>query len=371
MDNYLESEQFLFDAKQAILERDQMSAELEKLKSQEKKLSKNIASEEKSISDEIASTVKKRRRSIVNSYDKQLDSNREQRQNIEEKKDKKKQQKMDARFEDETKHIRKDNRRLQDEMQNLLRKERVPKFVGSKLYFILFMPRGLNEVIKMIIGLVLWFGGLPVFITLLFKSRIFDDKLAQNAEFNMAFWCMLVLAVFVILQIAIYFLIYKATRLKHQAPIKEARSILDKMNANNRRMKAIRNSIEKDKDESQYKLDSFDEKIAEIDAGANEIGKRKIEALQTFDEQTKEQIEEEIKSRRLKALEEMKLQKQDLEELILSKNQIYQDKLTEIADNYASRIGQDLCKVNKINAMISLMEDGQAGTVSEAVGAVK
>ena len=68
-----ESQDYLVEAKNQLLNRNQLSDEIDKMHAQQKKMVKNIASEEKSIADEIASTIKKSRQAIVDTYEDRLD----------------------------------------------------------------------------------------------------------------------------------------------------------------------------------------------------------------------------------------------------------------------------------------------------------
>jgi hypothetical protein len=42
-----------------------------------------------------------------------------------------------------------------------------------------------------------------------------------------------------------------------------------------------------------------------------------------------------------------------------------------ISNKYAKYIGEDLCKEDKLSDLITLMEEGQADTVSEAINLYK
>lgn len=66
------------------------------------------------------------------------------------------------------------------------------------------------------------------------------------------------------------------------------------MKANDRQADAIKNSINKDKDESAYNLDAYDEKLANLDAEADTIGAEKQEALRAFEADTRQLIIDEI-----------------------------------------------------------------------------
>ncbi len=358
-----EKADFLLQVRDEVAKRDNMAAELDKMKAEQKKLGKNILGEEKSIADEIASTIKKRKQEISSTYDGRLDDNRSRKKKIANKRDKKKNQRMNERIEDETKHIKENNRELEVEMKTLLKKNKVPSYCGSKLYFTMFNPHGVGEIFAMLISFLVYFAGVPGLVAFLVKKFVLEDK----KDVNVAFWVVLIVAVTVVLQLIIYFLIYNATKVKHVDTIRQARSIRDKMKANDRQADAIKVSINKDKDESSYNLDSYDEKMAALDEEADAIGEEKKEALKVFEDKTKQLIIDEINNRRLQTLEDMKAKKKELEERISKGEKMYSDKVLQITKDYASYLGEDMCKQDKLNDLIALMADGDAETVSEAI----
>ncbi len=362
-----ENVDYLIAALKEVEKRDAMAAELNKMKAYQKKLSRNIVAEEKSISDEIASTIKKRKQEISDSYDDRLDDNRARKKKVANKRDKKKNQRVNERISNETKDIRKNNRELEVEMKTILKKNKVPTTCASPLYFIMFAARGASEIALMLLVYLIYFAGIPTGIMLLVKKTILEDK----KDINMAFWCVLIIAVLVIMQFIIYFVVYNLTKVKHADVIKQIRAIRDKMKANNKQMDAIKNSINKDKDESIYKLDAFDEKLANLDDEADNIGEEKQAALKVFENETKQLIIDEINGRRLQTLEDMKAEKADLEDKITKGEKKYSEKVLYITNQYAPYLGEDLCKSDKLNDLIALMEEEQADTVSAAINLYK
>ncbi|MGN0436405.1 MAG: hypothetical protein ACI4D8_07245 [Wujia sp.] len=364
---FKEKEDYLINAKADVDKRDAMAAELEKLRNQVKRLNKSIAVEEKSISDEIASTIKKRKQEISDTYDERLDDNRARKKKVSNKRDKKKNQRMNQRIQDETKHIRDNNRDLEVEMKTLLKKNKVPSYCDSGLYYVMFMPRGLDEVLLMLLSFLVYFAGIPCGVMLLIKHFVLDKK----GNINIAFWCVLIVAIIVVVQLIIYFIIFNATKIKHHDIVLQTRSIRDKTKANKRQMSAIRNSINKDKDESSYNLGAYDEKLANLDEEADNIGNEKQDALKLFEDETKQLIIDEINSRRLQTVEDMKAEKKSVEKKISNDEKKYSDMVLHITNQYASYIGEDLCKSDKLSDLITLMEEGQAETVSEAISVYK
>lgn len=358
---------YLVDARSEVMRRDAMAAELDKLRANQKKLSRQIAGEEKSIADEIAVTLKKRKQEISDSYDGRLDDNRARKKKITAKRDKKKAQRMNERIEHETRDIRNNSRELEAEMNTLFKKNKVPSFCASKLYFTLFMPHGLDEFLSMICLMLVYLGGFPALIMLLVKKTVLSSK--NNV--NVAFWCVLIAAIVLIFNLVVFFVIFNATKIKHSDILKQGRSLRDKIKANKRQIDAIRNSINKDKDESVYKLDAYDEKLANLDKEADVIGAKKQDALKSFEEDTRQLIIDEINGRRLEKLDTMKAEKKELEEKITKGEKMYSDKLLQITNKYAPYIGEEFCKVEKLNDLISIMEEEGLETVSEAISYYK
>lgn len=362
-----EKQDYIIAARDEVIKRDAYAANVDRMKQQNKKLSKNIASEEKSISDEIATTIRKRRQEIQSTYDDRLDDNRARKKKVANKRDKKKEERMDKRYHEETKGLRESDKDLQVEMQTLLRKYKLPSFCGKKLYFALFYARNVKEFGLKILSFLIGFCGIPGFVTILVKKLVLDTK----KDINVAFWCALVAAGTFILLLLIYFAIYSRTKIKHMDALTQARSIRDKMIANKRQAKAIRHSISKDHDDSQYNLDAYDEKLDNLDAEADAIGKEKQEALRTFEEETTAMITEEINNRRLPALEALKEEKANLENEVAAEEKRFSDQTLLVANKYAAVLGEDLCRQDKLEELIAIMQEGQAETVSEAIRVYK
>ena len=362
-----EKQDYIIAARDEVIKRDEYAANVDRMKQQNKKLSKNIASEEKSISDEIATTIRKRRQEIQSTYDDRLDDNRARKKKVANKRDKKKEERMDKRYHEETKDLRESDKDLQVEMQTLLRKYKLPSFCGKKLYFALFYARNVKEFGLKILSFLIGFCGIPGLVTILVKKLVLDTK----KDINVAFWCALVAAGTFILLLLIYFAIYSRTKIKHMDALTQARSIRDKMIANKRQAKAIRHSISKDHDDSQYNLDAYDEKLDNLDAEADAIGKEKQEALRAFEEETTAMITEEINNRRLPALEALKEEKASLENEVAAEEKRFSDQTLLVANKYAAVLGEDLGRQDKLEELIAIMQEGQAETVSEAIRVYK
>ncbi len=364
---FAEKQDYLIEIRDEVTKRDAMASELEKMRMYQKKLTKNIASEEKSISDEITSTIKKRKQELSDIYDERIDDNRSRRKKVENKRGKKKTEQMNERILEETKDIRNDNRDLEVEMKTLLKKNKVSSFCSSKLFYTMFMPKGSDEILTMLLEFIVYFIGIPFVTMLIFKKAVLSHK----ENINMAFWCTLIFTLVFIILLIVYFAIYSSTKMRNIEVLKETRAIRDKIKANNKHADAIKNSISKDQDESYYNLSSFDKKLKELDKEADKISDEKQDALKLFEADTKNVIKDEINQRRLPELERLKSEKKEIESKITQGEKKYSDQVLYITNKYARYIGEEFCKEDKLSDLISLMEEGQADTVSEAINLYK
>ena len=358
-----ETREYLAAAYEEVKRKNEIATEIDDLNVRKRKLTKSLSASEKSMNSEIDSTIKNRRSQLVSTYDTRMDSNRDKRRKVISKREKKKRQRMDERFSEETKHIRENNGDLKTELSTLLRRNHLPSMCGTKGYFLLFSPNGAGEWMIRILLLVAIFIGIPG----IFMEIIKHASLLKKPGVNVTAWCVVWFAVFFIFLLIIYVIIFNTTRLKAPEVLREARGIIDGMDANNRRMKAIRNSIDKDKDESGYNLEAYDEKLQTLDHEADEIGREKQEALRKFDDETAGVITDEIKQRKLPAIEEMRQELDGINENIERCERDLEQVNGRIQTQYAPYIGDDMCREDRLTDLISLMEEGQAGTVSQAL----
>ncbi|MCM1158352.1 MAG: hypothetical protein NC300_06145 [Bacteroidales bacterium] len=344
---------------------EQMKSELAQYRNQEKNLKKAIAAEEKSIQDEIAQTIRRRKNEIEKVYDDQIDANKSKNRSVRMKRDKAKSKRMDERVSVETADLAEENRQLQVEMRTLFKAQHVPSFCMSKLFYSLFMTKRLAEVMILLLAILITYVGIPFLMYFLSVNIFF------KGDRQITFLCTLTVAVTLIIPGLIYIWLLNAVKVKHYDTLAEGRAIRDKMAANKRQMKAIRNKISKDKDESAYGLDKYDDKLSELQEELNQISQEKQDAMTLFENETKQLLTDEVNDRRLGRLEEMKEELEAKEEQITLLDEDIQNSSLAIANNYGTILGKEFCTPAKVADLISLMEDGTADTVSEAIAAYK
>lgn len=360
-----ENVDYLYQVQTDLEAVEQLKKELAEYNNQEKNLKKAIATEEKSIQDEIAQTIRKRKNEIEKAYDDQIDANKGKTRSVKVKRDKAKSKRVDERVELETADLAEENRQLQVEMRTLFKAQHVPGFCRSAFYYSLFMPKRLTEILTLLVTILVAFAGLPSLMYYL-SIQFFYKESKQ-----ITLLCTLTVAITLLLLFIIYIVMLNTIKLKHYDVLLEGRAIIDKIAANKRQMRAIRNTINKDKDESVYGLDKYDDKLAELEEELNQISEEKQESMTQFENETKQVLTNEVNDRRLPKLEAMKASVEELEKEIGVLEDDIKNSDLAITNNYGAVLGKEFCTPAKVADLISLMEDGTADTVSEAIAAYK
>ena len=360
-----ENVDYLYQVQTDLEAVEQLKKELAEYKNQEKNLKKAITTEEKSIQDEIAQTIRKRKNEIEKTYDDQIDANKNKSRNVRARRDKAKSKRVDERVSYETAELTEENRQLQVEMRTLFKAHHVPAFCRRELFYSLFMTKRFLEIITLVVAILIAYIAVPALLYLLSAHVLFKDSAYQT------YLCTLLVSVVLFAFSFIYVMMMNKVKIRHYDTLMEGRNIKDQIAANKRQMKAIRNKINKDKDDSQYGLDKYDAKLEELDQELEQISKEKQDAMTVFENETKQILTNEVNDRRLGRLEQMKESIDEMEEHMTVLDEDIQNSSLAIANNYGAILGKEFCTPAKVADLISLMEDGTADTVSEAIAAYK
>lgn len=358
---------FLIQARDEIIYCNQLEQQQKQLQDKEDKMRKAISQEEKSINDEINSTIKKRKAEIENTYDSQLDASRKKIKKEQEKKNKEKSERVGQRVDEETAEVKENSRQLKTEMKTLFKKNHVPGFCQSGLYYILFMPKGIKEILSLLLFILVGLAALPYGVYMLFSQVILVEKEIAKQSYFMA----IVIGLTIIVVLGIYFLIFNLTKVKHRDTIAEGRKIRNQILANDKNIRAIRNAINKDKDESQYELGAYDEKINQFQAEMDSIAEQKQAALTEFEQNTKLTITNEINGRRLGKVEDMKHQHMAVEDERNGIEEQIKEMSLGITNKYTKFLGKNICKEEVLNDIINIMETEHIDTISEGLAIYK
>lgn len=356
-----ENVEYLKTALEDLEDLDNMKEALDKLYQEERKIQRSIAAEDKSIQDEINNTLRTRKSELESVYDKELDALRDKAKRLRAKRDKKKNLKMNERAEMETSDIKEENDLLGVELKTLFKQDHVPGFCSSDLYYALFLPRGVKNMIELLVTILICLVALPALVCFVGSYTFLLEIKELNLYYTIIFMA------FIIFFLVIYVVVSNRTKVLHINALKEGRKIKDIMRANNKKIKAIINAINKDTDESHYGLDGYDKKIQSLEQEGKDIVANKQMALSSFENDTKKLIVDEINSRRKIILDQMKQDYKEIEEEFSLGESAIQEMTLIVSKKYETYLGKEFTTFESLQDLIAIMEEGEAKTVSEAI----
>jgi len=323
-------------------------------KDEAERLQKAIKGLEKDIADEIQSTIKKRRGEIEDSFDKEIGKIKDKAKKIREQRNKAKSLKVSERIDAETADFRMENKNLKMEAATIAKQGKLPFFCNSKFYLALYYPSCFTDLLVIILTLAV--------VLLLIPCSVYYFLLPDRIAFMV-----LAYVVTVIVFGSLYLAIGNLTRNRYQDKILKLREIRGHIRNNRRKIKIIKRKIKRDRDESGYGLQKFDEELARLDKDENDVLKQKKEALAAFDHSTSRIIANEIQELYKDKLGSMK---RDLEQVKGRQNQT-EEKIKaltlKIASEYEPFLGKDLMTLDRLEALSNIILAGNAGTISEAI----
>jgi hypothetical protein len=162
-------------------------------------------------------------------------------------------------------------------------------------------------------------------------------------------------------------MLYKKVKVPHAETLRQGARYRKAVADNDKQIRDRKRSINKDEDISRYDLGDVDERIRQTIEEEEVVQEEKSRALQEFDDSTADNIRMEIEERRLPGLNEMK-QDRDARAAELAQSEAdLNEKNRIISNEHAAHLGEDMMRRDKIEALIQIMESGQAATVSAAL----
>jgi len=345
----------LYEIQEALLELAGYRENYAKLEADEENNSKIIKSLEKEAADEVASTVRKRRNEIESTYDKQLDKLKSDIKKIRSKRDKRKHKKVSERMDAETFALREENHRLKLEAKAMAKQNHVPFYCNTKLYYALYYPGFFSDIVIIFFALLI--------TLLIIPCGIYFYALPEE---KIPYLVILYIATVLIFG-GLYLLIWNRTKEKHGGTLKEIRKLRHEIAGNNKKIKSIKKGIKKDKDESVYGLEDFDDDIKRLDNEAAEIIRRKTEALLTFDNTTAQILTSEIRKKYDEKIAALEAENKEIAAKSEQTDKMVKALTLKIAGEYEPFIGKDLMTPDKIESLINIIKAGNASNISEAI----
>jgi len=344
-----------------VLELDGCKARVDELTQEENKQERALALREKQIADEITETLKKRKDEVGAAFLTEEEKLKARLKKLKSKKEKYKSGKVSERIGEETAGLAKENADLREEAKAAFRQAHAPRCLNTAVYYGLFMPKGLPDYLLCALVFLFLFVAVPVGVHFLLPEKMGG---------HWSSWVVIYL-VCILLFGGLYVYIHNHSKEKHGEVLIKGRRIRSKMRLNKRTMSKIRRQIVKDKDESVYGLESFDQEIGEVQAELEETMQRHKDALRVFEESTRGLIIEEIRGRYQVDIDRMKEQHEETyRELRMVQEKVKQKSLY-VAENYEAFLGREFVNLVALDVMLAKMEEGKAETIGAALACYK
>lgn len=355
MDNQTaEALAFVDDAKRAVDQLEAAKTRKQSLSQTEMRLKKQLSAEEKAVADEIAATIRKRKDEVSAGYDQEISGAQEHLKKLKNQKEQAKKAGKKERIQEETAGIREEDRALTEELRTLLRKNRVPKLCRRRWFFLLFMPKGIWERIVD--------GALALLVLFILPYLVFCALPAENPLVlsGLHFMFFLVFG-------GVYMLINERVKYKYIEILRQAVDIRRRLDQNEKKIRLIISSVNRDPNEEHYDLADYNYNIAKAEAQIEEIGNKKQEALQTFEAVTRHVIEDEIEEGSRQKLERLKADiETNRQELSEAKERVSALSI-EVTDKYAGRLGKENLQSDSLEQIAKQLQNGSAATITDAV----
>ena len=331
--------------------RDQMAAE-------EKRLERELEAAKKAMNDQISQTTRRRRDEICAGYDKEIAKGQEKLRKARLAREKAKNKGMKERIADETSELREQNRKLRLQMRTVFQQNQVPFYCNSTLYYALFSPRGVKEILILLAALLICFLALPCLVYFLIPER-------------KSWYLAAVYFVDVMVFGGFYVTISNRTKLRYQAILKQGRAIRNTLGANNQKIRVITRSIEKDGSEDLYNLERYDDEISCVENELAQVAGRKKEALNAFETVTKMIISDEISSHHMGKIQELGQNMAETQLALRELDARIREENIHITDTYGPYLGKEFLRPERLNELSKLIQDGSATNLTEAIALYK
>jgi len=338
-----------------VIELNSNKEKKESLLAAESKLEKEIQSKEKALTDEIVSTTKKRKEEIESTFNSQIDNLRSRVKKIRGKKEKSKSAKVKERIALETADLREEKKQMVRETKSIFKQDKIPSFYNSRLFYALYLPKGIGDFFIILLTLLIILLGIP---SLIYFVILPVEKLV---------YLLIIYVLSVILFGVPYMLIENNIKDKHIEAIRKVRLIRSNITANKKQQNKIKKKILKDKDESKYDLDKFNNELQELEEEINSITEKKQDALTLFENTTRFVIGEEIKLRYAEEIKALKDEYDNTYNEIRMLEENIKNLIMEISSNYEVYLGKEFMSIEKLDMLADVMSDNGLSTISEAI----
>lgn len=345
---------FFDAAKQAVQELDELKQKEKMLQNLEKQLESSFKTKQKQVSETIALTVKKRSDEIAKSYDAEIAKTQDLLKKVRGKREKARNQGEKERIADETQGLKQENKELRDRMKTIFRANHVPGYCAGNFYYSLYLTKGLKETMLLFMVVMLCFLLIPCGVYLILPQK-------------KTMYLIIIYLVDILVFGGLYVKIGNSTKMKHMDCLKEGRTIRNQIAANQKQMKKIAKSIRRDKNETVYNLEKFDDEIAQLEQDKLQAERQKKDALNTFETVTKTIISDEIMENHREEFEQLENDLAKTVEDLKETQSAARTKALYITDHFEVYAGKEYMTLEKLEELEEIITSGKAANLSDAI----
>ena len=345
-------------AKKAIIGEAEKNLASDSAKSAMNAKEKELNAQKQFMSDKIESAIKNKRSELEKSHDSKI---KEAERDVKEARKNKKDalaRAVNKRVKSETASLAGENRKLKKANAQLFKAAKIPRFCNTKLYYALFVPRS---------GLDFLIFALSVIIAVVLIPNIVCFFLSLKTVYKI-----LVYLAIVVFFALIYFLVTIWTKAGDKgAVIEQGRPNMKAIKENKKAMKKQEKEIRKDENEKQYGLEDYDSEIARRQEIFEAKSRAKESDLRNFDVNVSVQIKHEIEEELVPKIEQLAQEAENLKKEYEIKNRAAEEATEALNTGYAVYLGPKFTTCEKIDELISVINEGKASNVSQALEILK
>lgn len=345
---------FLGEARDALDELALLEEQEKKLSQEEAQLEEGVEAERKLMSDTIQKTVKKRREEIRSTYEKEMSKVQEQLKRARGKREKARNEGVKERIQEETAIFHQQIRELKVQLKTLMKQNHVPGYCQSSLYYSLYFPRHVKEYLLLILYVLLFFLAVPYGIYLLIPER-------------KQLYLVVIYVVDILLIGGGYIALGNRTKLLYMEILREGRKYQDQILVNRRKIRKITSGIRRDRNESLYNLEKYDDEIARLQQELSDVATKQKDAMNAFETVTKHILTDEIEHNHKARMDQLQEEHQRISGELREVMQRVKEKRLFATDHYGIYLGKEFMDSQKIVELRSIVQEGKASNVSEAI----
>lgn len=349
-------EEFLENAKKYLEEEKNLKDKISYLEDELAKKESELESEIKALEDQIDITIKTRLAKLTKSYDDEYNILLDKLKKVKANREKAKNLGVKERIEVETKELKELNKGIKQKIKDEMKSSSTPFFTNTHLFMSIYMPSKLSEFITLLITFILCYALVPLGIFYFLPWKV--DSIIK---------IFVIYIVIILVFGSIYIFVANISKYKHLKSLKLIKAYRKEIYTNKKQIKSIKRSIKNDKDEEQYNLASFDDDISHIDKEISEVLEKKQDAINTFENVTKNIIIDELRANIKSKIDSLNEEVEVLQKEIKKAENIRKELSLKISSEYEVYLGKEFLTIDKISELENIIKENQVLNISEAI----